>query len=188
MKAGQLEAFPESPDTTPWPVAAPAEPLHNKVVVPKKGLEPPHPCGYMDLNHARLPIPPLRPATALWGGHAALKGKRLRDYSYKAYTACQTSTSSQARKIASATSRTGMPVKRQTESGAGQADELTRLRALAHDLSNSLEAILQATYLLGQAHLEGDSKRWLELIDSSSQEAARINREIRKSLRALTEP
>jgi hypothetical protein len=28
--------------------------------VPKKGLEPPHPCEYMDLNHARLPIPPLR--------------------------------------------------------------------------------------------------------------------------------
>ena len=28
--------------------------------MPKKGLEPPHPCGYMDLNHARLPIPPLR--------------------------------------------------------------------------------------------------------------------------------
>src|ERR1035441_5189988 len=33
---------------------------HEKVLVPKKGLEPPHPCGYMDLNHARLPIPPLR--------------------------------------------------------------------------------------------------------------------------------
>ena len=32
----------------------------NREVVPKKGLEPPHPCGYMDLNHARLPIPPLR--------------------------------------------------------------------------------------------------------------------------------
>jgi hypothetical protein len=31
-----------------------------KAMVPKKGLEPPHPCGYMDLNHARLPIPPLR--------------------------------------------------------------------------------------------------------------------------------
>src|SRR5271167_3425084 len=30
------------------------------ILVPKKGLEPPHPCGYMDLNHARLPIPPLR--------------------------------------------------------------------------------------------------------------------------------
>ena len=29
-------------------------------MVPKKGLEPPRPCGHMDLNHARLPIPPLR--------------------------------------------------------------------------------------------------------------------------------
>jgi hypothetical protein len=36
-----------------------------KIVVPKKGLEPPHPCGYMDLNHARLPIPPLRPVDYL---------------------------------------------------------------------------------------------------------------------------
>src|SRR4030088_135528 len=30
-------------------------------LVPSKGLEPPHPCGYMDLNHARLPIPPRWP-------------------------------------------------------------------------------------------------------------------------------
>ena len=30
------------------------------ILVPKGGLEPPHPCEYMDLNHARLPIPPLR--------------------------------------------------------------------------------------------------------------------------------
>ena len=33
-----------------------------KILVPKGGLEPPHPCEYMDLNHARLPIPPLRHA------------------------------------------------------------------------------------------------------------------------------
>ena len=31
------------------------------LLVPKGGLEPPHPCGHMTLNHARLPIPPLRP-------------------------------------------------------------------------------------------------------------------------------
>ncbi len=31
-----------------------------EILVPKKGLEPPHPCEYVDLNHARLPIPPLR--------------------------------------------------------------------------------------------------------------------------------
>ncbi len=29
-------------------------------MVPKKGLEPPLPCENMDLNHARLPVPPLR--------------------------------------------------------------------------------------------------------------------------------
>src|SRR5690625_1439254 len=29
-------------------------------VVPKVGLEPTQPCGHMTLNHARLPIPPLR--------------------------------------------------------------------------------------------------------------------------------
>ena len=41
------------------------------MLVPKKGLEPPHPCGYMDLNHARLPIPPLRQVTAFAGRHDA---------------------------------------------------------------------------------------------------------------------
>ena len=30
-------------------------------MVPKRGLEPPHPDGYYTLNVARLPIPPLRP-------------------------------------------------------------------------------------------------------------------------------
>ena len=32
----------------------------NKDLVPKRGLEPPHPDGYYTLNVARLPIPPLR--------------------------------------------------------------------------------------------------------------------------------
>jgi hypothetical protein len=67
-----------------------------------------------------------------------------------------------------------------------KADEVARLRGLAHDLSNALEAILQATYLLQQAKLEGDSQRWVKLIDVSSQEAVRVNGEIRKALRALS--
>ena len=65
--------------------------------------------------------------------------------------------------------------------------DIERLRALAHDLSNSLEAIIQAAYLLGQARLEGESKRWAQLLQSSSDEAAKINREIRKRLRAMSE-
>jgi K+-sensing histidine kinase KdpD len=66
-------------------------------------------------------------------------------------------------------------------------DEVSQLRALAHDLSNSLEAIMQAAYLLSQGKLDGNSKRWAQLIDTSSQDAARINREIRKHLRAMSE-
>ena len=79
-----------------------------------------------------------------------------------------------------------MTVKRTVRSKREVSDEVAQLRALAHDLSNSLEAILQASYLLRQGNLEGDGKRWAELIDTSSQEAARINREMRKALRALS--
>jgi signal transduction histidine kinase len=66
-------------------------------------------------------------------------------------------------------------------------DEIAQMRTLAHDLSNALEAILQASYLLGQSRLDDDPKRWAKLIDSSSQEAARLNREIRRLLRSLSE-
>ena len=59
----------------------------------------------------------------------------------------------------------------------------TKLRALAHDLSNSIETIMQASYLLGQASLDDTSKKLLSLIDNATRDAARINREIREILR-----
>jgi hypothetical protein len=59
-------------------------------MVPKKGLEPPHPCGYMDLNHARLPIPPLRQVTTMRGGRGRLEGRCYAIYSYSGGIACQT--------------------------------------------------------------------------------------------------
>jgi len=79
-----------------------------------------------------------------------------------------------------------MPAKGVVKSKSHEPDDVARLRSLAHDLSNSLEAILQAAYLLSQGKLDGDSKRWAQLMDSSSQEAARINREMRKALRSLS--
>jgi len=79
-----------------------------------------------------------------------------------------------------------MAAKGAVKSKSHEPDDVARLRSLAHDLSNSLEAILQAAYLLSQGKLDGDSKRWAQLIDSSSQEAARINREMRKVLRSLS--
>ena len=76
------------------------------------------------------------------------------------------------------------PHKKQPENETAQ---IIRLRALAHDLSNALEAILQASYLLSQAKLSEDGKRWTQLIDSSAQDAARINRELRRLLREMSE-
>lgn len=63
--------------------------------------------------------------------------------------------------------------------------QVTKLRALAHDLSNALEAIMQASYLLTQARLDAESKRWAQLLQTSSDEAAKINREMRKLLRSM---
>ncbi len=58
------------------------------------------------------------------------------------------------------------------------------LRALAHDLSNSLETILQATYLVSQTELPENTRRWMEMMDIASQEAVQINRKLREILRS----
>jgi len=60
-----------------------------------------------------------------------------------------------------------------------------QLRLLAHDLSNSLETIIQATYLLSQANPPENMRRWAQLIDQSSQDAVRINQKLRELLRSL---
>lgn len=62
-----------------------------------------------------------------------------------------------------------------------------RMRTLAHDLSNSIETIMQAGYLLSQANLDDVNKKWVELIDNATKDAARINREIREILRNESE-
>ncbi|HET8666911.1 MAG TPA: hypothetical protein VFM10_02955, partial [Terriglobales bacterium] len=58
----------------------------------------------------------------------------------------------------------------------------------AHDLSNSIETIMQASYLLAQANLDDTAKKWLELIDNATRDAAKINREIREILRSQSAP
>ena len=63
-----------------------------------------------------------------------------------------------------------------------------QLRHLAHDLSNSIETIMQASYLLAQAELDDTNRRWMGLIDQATKDAARINRDIREILRSQSEP
>jgi len=65
-----------------------------------------------------------------------------------------------------------------------QSETVTKLRSLSHDLSNYIETIMQASYLLGQAQLDDNNKKWLEMVDKAAQDAARVNREIREILRA----
>lgn len=65
-----------------------------------------------------------------------------------------------------------------------QGETIAQMRTLAHDLSNSIETVMQASYLLSQASLDDTNKRWVELIDKAARDAARINREIRDILRA----
>ena len=63
------------------------------------------------------------------------------------------------------------------------AEIARELRTLAHDLSNALETIVQATYLITQAGPPEQSRRWVQLIDQASQEAVRINSKLREIMR-----
>ena len=62
-------------------------------------------------------------------------------------------------------------------------DVATQMRELVHDLSNSIETIMQASYLLGQLELPSHGKKWVELVAEAAQGAAQINRQLREVLR-----
>jgi hypothetical protein len=64
------------------------------------------------------------------------------------------------------------------------AELVRELRTLAHDLSNALETIVQATYLISQSGPPEGSRRWVEMIDQASQDAVRINNRLRELMRA----
>ena len=61
------------------------------------------------------------------------------------------------------------------------------LRQLSHRMSNALEVIVHAEYLLGKAKLPHDAKKWTAMIAKAAQDAAQINREIRAILHAQNE-
>jgi len=79
-----------------------------------------------------------------------------------------------------------MSAQPKTESATAKipAEINTKLRSLAHDLSNSVETIMQASYLLAQLSLDENAKKWTDLIDKASRDCAKINRDIRDILKA----
>ena len=63
------------------------------------------------------------------------------------------------------------------------AELAKELRLLAHDLSNALETIVQATYLVSQTGPPENLRRWVEMIDQASRDAVKINNKLRQLLR-----
>ena len=59
-------------------------------------------------------------------------------------------------------------------------EQATQIRRLVHDLSNALEIIVQANYLLGAMSHDESAKQWIQLLDSGVVQAAGINRNLRE--------
>jgi hypothetical protein len=59
-------------------------------------------------------------------------------------------------------------------------EQATEIRRLAHDLSNALEIIVQANYLLNAMSHDEAAKQWIQLLDNGVQQAADINRSLRE--------
>src|SRR5882672_4043901 len=78
---------------------------------------------------------------------------------YRRYLPCQTS-ASYNQKIKPIPA--GRPI--MTNPQKLPADVANQLRELVHDLSNSIETIMQASYLLGQLEIPSHGKKWVEVV------------------------
>ena len=60
------------------------------------------------------------------------------------------------------------------------------IRKLAHDLSNSLEIIVQTGYLLSTADLKSPASDWLRMLDNGTTKALEINLALRNYIKIHT--
>ena len=60
------------------------------------------------------------------------------------------------------------------------------IRRIAHELSNSLEVIVQTSYLLSMAELKEPAAEWLRMLDSGVQRALEQNLQLREYVKAHT--
>lgn len=73
----------------------------------------------------------------------------------------------------------------QSDTRAAAHENARHLRHLSHELSNALDTVLQASYLLEQSKLSAAARNWVKMISNSAQDAAAHNREIREVLRRV---
>ncbi len=66
-------------------------------------------------------------------------------------------------------------------------EDLARdIRRIAHDLSNSLEIIVQTSYLLSMADLKDPAAEWLRMLDSGVAKALDLNLQLRDYIKQHT--
>lgn len=65
-------------------------------------------------------------------------------------------------------------------------DLALEVRRLAHELSNSLEIIVQTSYLLSMADLKEPASDWLKMLDSGVQKALDTNLKLREYIKTHT--
>lgn len=70
-----------------------------------------------------------------------------------------------------------------TQAGSIPPEISTELRRLMHDLSNSLEIVLQASYLLSTAEIDEPIKEWIGLLDGGMQQTLTVHRKLREFIR-----
>ena len=76
-----------------------------------------------------------------------------------------------------------------TPAGANAAipEEISlEIRRIAHDLSNSLEIIVQTSYLLSLAELKEPATEWLKMLDGGVTKALELNLQLRDYLKQHT--
>ena len=60
------------------------------------------------------------------------------------------------------------------------------IRRIAHELSNSLEVIVQTSYLLSMAELKEPAAEWLRMLDSGVNKALELNGQLREYIKTHT--
>ena len=62
------------------------------------------------------------------------------------------------------------------------------VRRLLHDMNNSLEIIIQATYLIGTLEMTEDGKQWLKLLEQAVEQVTHQNKDLRDKIRTQQLP
>jgi hypothetical protein len=62
------------------------------------------------------------------------------------------------------------------------------MRRIAHELSNSLEVIVQTSYLLGLAELKSPADEWLKMLESGVAKALEQNLALREFIKKNSHP